>query len=146
MKPRSAFLNLKQISARKSEQLALQLKHQNQQVQHLQQQLQQLTDYHAEYQQQLGQQLLLGLTSATIKNYHVFLSVLEHSIAHQQQQLVISEQQRNKAQQRWRDSKQREQGFATLVQRQQMIEQAKHQQRDQKLMDEFAQRTTYRLS
>nr|WP_314264950.1 flagellar export protein FliJ [uncultured Moellerella sp.] len=146
MKNKSTFLILKNLAAKQTEKAAIQLKQSNERCLQVEIQLKQLIEYHHEYKKQLNQDLNKGLVSATFKNYQSFLLVVEKAIVYQQEQLLIYQTEVSRLQQIWLAKKQKENAFDKLDQRQSAILDARVKKLDQKLMDEFAQRTTYRTS
>ncbi len=146
MKNKSTFLILKNLAAKQTEKAAIQLKQSNERCLQVEIQLKQLIEYHHEYKKQLNQDLNKGLVSATFKNYQSFLLVVEKAIVYQQEQLLICQTEVSRLQHIWLAKKQKENAFDKLDQRQSAILDARVKKLDQKLMDEFAQRTTYRTS
>ena len=146
MKNKSTFSILKNLAAKQTEKAAINLKQSNERCRRIEDQLKQLIEYHHDYKRKLNQNLHNGFIAVAFKNYQSFLFAVEEAILHQQEQLILCQAEVRRVQNIWIASKQKENAFDTLDQRQNAIIDAKHKKLDQKLMDEFAQRTTHRTS
>lgn len=111
-----------------------------QQLQQAEQQLQGLEQYRSDYQQQWLQQGQQGVTGDWLLNYQRFLSQLEVAIEQQRNSLRWHNTNVAKARDIWQKCYARLEGLKKLVQK--YRDQIRHtaDKREQKAMDEFAQR------
>lgn len=103
-------------------------------------QLGDLEQYRGDYQQQWVEQGQRGVSGQWLMNYQRFLSQLETAIAQQSQSLTWHQHNLEKARLHWQKRHARLEALRKLVQRYQQAAQAVEDKREQKLLDELAQR------
>ncbi|AHG22062.1 flagellar biosynthesis chaperone [Chania multitudinisentens RB-25] len=108
------------------------------------QQLSMLLNYQDEYRQKLNTTLCTGMESARWQNYQQFIGTLEQAIVQHHQKVLHWNTRVDQAVKQWQDKQQRLNAFETLHTRALSAEQVRENRRDQKLMDEFAQRSSQR--
>jgi flagellar FliJ protein len=126
------------------EQATQQLGQARQAQQAAEQQLVMLLNYQDEYRQKLNSTLSTGMGSARWQNYQQFIGTLEQAITLHRQQLMQWSEKVERAVKLWQDKQQRLNAFETLNTRALSAELMLENKRDQKLMDEFAQRSAQR--
>jgi flagellar FliJ protein len=144
MKPQSPLITLRDLAQEAVAQAAQQLGQARQAQQAAEQQLSMLLNYQDEYRQKLNSILCDGMDSASWQNYQQFIGTLEQAIYQHRQHLMQSSDKVDLAVKQWQDKQQRLNAFETLNTRALCAEQKRENQRDQKLMDEFAQRRSHR--
>ena len=144
MKPQSPLITLRDLAQDAVEQATQQLGQVRKAQQAAEQQLSMLLNYQDEYRQKLNNQLSGGMESSNWQNYQQFIGTLEQAITQHRQQLTLWEQKVESAVKHWQDKQQRLNAFETLHTRAQSAELQLENKRDQKLMDEFAQRSAQR--
>ncbi|TQI81075.1 flagellar FliJ protein [Serratia fonticola] len=144
MKPQSPLIILRNLAQDAVEQAAQQLGQLRQAQQAAEQQLSMLLNYQDEYRQKLNSTLCEGMGSASWQNYQQFIGTLEQAISQHRQQLLQCGEKVDRAVKLWQDKQQRLNAFETLNTRARSAEQVLENKRDQKLMDEFAQRSSQR--
>ncbi|EPA9110788.1 MAG: flagellar export protein FliJ [Serratia liquefaciens] len=144
MKPQSPLITLRDLAQDAVEQATRQLGQVRKAQQAAEQQLSMLLNYQDEYRQKLNNQLSVGMESSNWQNYQQFIGTLEQAIAQHRQQLTQWGEKVDHAMKQWQDKQQRLNAFETLHTRAQSAELQLENKRDQKLMDEFAQRSAQR--
>lgn len=144
MKPQSPLITLRDLAQDAVEQATRQLGQVRKAQQAAEQQLSMLLNYQDEYRQKLNNQLSGGMESSNWHNYQQFIGTLEQAIAQHRQQLTQWGEKVDHAMKQWQDKQQRLNAFETLHSRAQSAELQLENKRDQKLMDEFAQRSAQR--
>ncbi|MEQ5970815.1 flagellar biosynthesis chaperone FliJ [Serratia liquefaciens] len=144
MKPQSPLMTLRDLAQDAVEQATRQLGQVRKAQQAAEQQLSMLLNYQDEYRQKLNNQLSGGMESSNWQNYQQFIGTLEQAIAQHRQQLTQWGEKVDHAMKQWQDKQQRLNAFETLHTRAQSAELQLENKRDQKLMDEFAQRSAQR--
>ncbi|TFZ50447.1 flagella biosynthesis chaperone FliJ [Serratia proteamaculans] len=144
MKPQSPLITLRDLAQDAVEQATQQLGQVRKAQQAAEQQLSMLLNYQDEYRQKLNNQLSGGMESSNWQNYQQFIGTLEQAITQHRQQLMQWGQKVESAVKHWQDKQQRLNAFETLHTRAQSAELQLENKRDQKLMDEFAQRSAQR--
>ncbi|CAI0978535.1 Flagellar fliJ protein [Serratia liquefaciens] len=144
MKPQSPLITLRDLAQDAVEQATRQLGQVRKAQQAAEQQLSMLLNYQDEYRQKLNNQLSDGMESSNWQNYQQFIGTLEQAIAQHRQQLTQWGDKVDHAMKQWQDKQQRLNAFETLHTRAQSAELQLENKRDQKLMDEFAQRSAQR--
>ncbi|CAI0754283.1 flagellar export protein FliJ [Serratia quinivorans] len=144
MKSQSPLITLRDLAQDAVEQATQQLGQVRKAQQAAEQQLSMLLNYQDEYRQKLNNQLSGGMESSNWQNYQQFIGTLEQAITQHRQQLTLWEQKVESAVKHWQDKQQRLNAFETLHTRAQSAELQLENKRDQKLMDEFAQRSAQR--
>ncbi len=144
MKPQSPLITLRDLAQDAVEQATRQLGLVRKAQQAAEQQLSMLLNYQDEYRQKLNNQLSGGMESSNWQNYQQFIGTLEQAIAQHRQQLTQWGEKVDHAMKQWQDKQQRLNAFETLHTRAQSAELQLENKRDQKLMDEFAQRSAQR--
>lgn len=144
MQPSTPLITLRNLAQDAVEQATQQLGQVRKAQQAAEQQLSMLLNYQDEYRQKLNASLSGGMGSASWQNYQQFIGTLEQAISQHQQQLQQWSQKVEQAMRQWQDKQQRLNAFETLQTRALNAEQLRENKRDQKLMDEFAQRRSQR--
>lgn len=144
MKPQSPLITLRDLAQDAVEQATRQLGQVRKAQQAAEQQLSMLLNYQDEYRQKLNNQLSGDMESSNWQNYQQFIGTLEQAIAQHRQQLTQWGEKVDHAMKQWQDKQQRLNAFETLHTRAQSAELQLENKRDQKLMDEFAQRSAQR--
>ncbi|SIR83608.1 flagellar FliJ protein [Aquipseudomonas alcaligenes] len=103
-------------------------------------QLGELERYRADYQQQWISEGSKGVSGQWLMNYQRFLSQLETAIGQQLQSIAWHRQNVDKARAAWQQRYARVEGLRKLVQRYLDEARAAADKREQKLLDELAQR------
>lgn len=110
-------------------------------------QLTSLENYEREYSQQMHSSITgKGMTVVDLLSHQSFINSLSKVITQQAHQVDICETSVDNAMGDWRKDKQRLNAFDTLKQRADSLRLLQENRRDQKMMDEFAQRATRRRS
>lgn len=108
-------------------------------------QLECLENYEREYCQQMQSNMVgEGMTIIDMLSRQSFIDSLNKVVSHQTQQVAICETLVDNAVSMWRKDKQRLNAFDALKQRSEAIRLLQENRRDQKMMDEFAQRASRR--
>lgn len=144
MKSQSPMIILRDLAQDAVEQATQQLGQARQAQQAAEQQLVMLLNYQDEYRQKLNSTLSSGMGSAHWQNYQQFIGTLEQAISQHRRQLVQWSEKVERAVKQWQDKQQRLNAFDTLNTRALRAELMLENKRDQKLMDEFAQRSSQR--
>ncbi|MNG78259.1 Flagellar FliJ protein [compost metagenome] len=144
MKPQSPLITLRDLAQDAVEQATRQLGQVRKAQQAAEQQLSMLLNYQDEYRQKLNNQLSGGMESSNWQNYQQFIGTLEQAITQHRQQLTQWGEKVESAVKHWQDKQQRLNAFETLHTRAQSAQLQLENKRDQKLMDEFAQRSAQR--
>ncbi|UTN94892.1 flagellar export protein FliJ [Serratia plymuthica] len=144
MKPQSPLITLRDLAQDAVEQATQQLGQVRKAQQAAEQQLSMLLNYQDEYRQKLNHQLSDGMDSSHWQNYQQFIGTLEQAIDQHRRQLMQWGQKVDHAMKQWQDKQQRLNAFDTLHTCAQSAERQVENKRDQKLMDEFAQRSSQR--
>lgn len=110
-------------------------------------QLASLENYQREYSQRMQSNITgKGMTVIDLLSHQSFINSLSRVITHQTHQVALCETSVDNAIGVWRKDKQRLNAFDTLKQRADVTRLMLENRRDQKMMDEFAQRATRRSS
>lgn len=110
-------------------------------------QLDQLTAYEQEYGRQLQTTISAsGMPVINLLSHQFFISSLNRVVKQHSGHVAACQQSVDHALDRWKQDKQRVNAFETLVSRADRVKQLKEARREQKLMDEFAQRASLRNS
>ncbi|CAI0790045.1 Flagellar fliJ protein [Serratia quinivorans] len=144
MKSQSPLITLRDLAQEAVEQATQQLGQVRKAQQAAEQQLSMLLNYQDEYRQKLNNQLSGGMESSNWQNYQQFIGTLEQAITQHRQQLTQWGEKVESAVKHWQDKQQRLNAFETLHTRAQSAQLQLENKRDQKLMDEFAQRSAQR--
>uniref|UniRef100_UPI0035C75870 flagellar export protein FliJ n=1 Tax=Serratia quinivorans TaxID=137545 RepID=UPI0035C75870 len=144
MKSQSPLITLRDLAQDAVEQATQQLGQVRKAQQSAEQQLSMLLNYQDEYRQKLNNQLSGGMESSNWQNYQQFIGTLEQAITQHRQQLTQWGEKVESAVKHWQDKQQRLNAFETLHTRAQSAQLQLENKRDQKLMDEFAQRSAQR--
>lgn len=144
MKPQSPLIILRDLAQEAVEQAAQQLGQLRQAQQAAEKQLSMLLNYQDEYRKNLNTTLCDGIGYARWQNYQQFIGTLDQAIVQHRQLLSQCSDNVVQAVKQWQDKQQRLNAFATLHTRSLNAEQLLENKRDQKLMDEFAQRSSQR--
>lgn len=104
------------------------------------QQLDALSDYRHDYQAKLQDAMAAGLDTGRYRNYVSFLDSLDSAIGQQRGVLDRHQQELAQCQQQWTTEKRALDAYATLAERRARQASAVAQRREQKTLDEYAQR------
>jgi len=127
--------------AEKAEQDAARLLGQGQtQLNQAEAKLGELEQYFRDYQEQWMQQGSQGVSGQWLMNYQRFLSQLESAIAQQQRSVNWYRDNLRKLREQWQQRHARVEGLSKLVESYQREARIAADKREQKLLDEFAQR------
>ena len=99
-----------------------------------------LERYRGDYQQQWINQGQQGVSGQWLMNYQRFLTQLETAIGQQRQAAAWQQDNVNKARELWQQRYARLEGLRKLVQRYLQEARQAEDKREQKMLDEFAQR------
>jgi len=114
-----------------------------QQLQMQQQRLQQLIDYKADYQaRQFSSTDALG--AVQFQEFNRFMAQLDESIKQQQQIIEMAVREVEIKQNTWKDKRARSEAMHKVVDKIKADEQSEAQQKEQKIMDEFALRLHFK--
>lgn len=114
-----------------------------QQLQMQQQRLQQLIDYKADYQaRQFSSTDALG--AVQFQEFNRFMAQLDESIKQQQQIIEMAMREVEIKQNTWKDKRARSEAMHKVVDKIKADEQSEAQQKEQKIMDEFALRLHFK--
>ncbi|KJS73051.1 MAG: flagellar biogenesis protein [Pseudomonas sp. BICA1-14] len=131
--------------AAKAEQEAARLLGQGQtQLNQAEAKLGELEQYFRDYQQQWMQQGSQGVSGQWLMNYQRFLSQLESAIGQQQRSVNWYRDNLKKLRQQWHQRHARVEGLSKLVESYQKEARIAADKREQKLLDEYAQRLSGR--
>lgn len=131
--------------AAKAEQEAARLLGQGQtQLNQAEAKLGELEQYFSDYQQQWMQQGSQGVSGQWLMNYQRFLSQLESAIGQQQRSVNWYRDNLKKLRQQWHQRHARVEGLSKLVESYQKEARIAADKREQKLLDEYAQRLSGR--
>lgn len=146
MSQSNALHTLKDLAEKDVDNAALRLGEMRRGCQNAQDQLNMLIDYQHEYRNNLNQDMSQGIASTRWQNYQQFISTLEKAIDQHRQQLLQWNSKVDQALNFWKEKKQRLQAWQTLTDRQASAALVAENRLDQKRMDEFAQRASFRKS
>lgn len=99
-----------------------------------------LTRYRSEYEQQLTTRVAGGMGVAELRDYQAFLARLSEAIRQQQAVVQRMRIERDAERERWRTAAQRAEAVGNLVERWQIEERRAADLREQREIDERAQR------
>lgn len=99
-----------------------------------------LERYRGDYQQQWINQGQLGVSGQWLMNYQRFLTQLETAVGQQRQAIAWQQNNVDKAREVWQQRYARLEGLRKLVQRYLHEARQAEDKREQKMLDEFAQR------
>ena len=137
----SSIHTLTELCTRQSEEAVVRLGQANQNHHNALEKLQILKDYHHNYAERLQDDMANGLNMNHYNNFVGFLSNLEKAVAQQEREVSLSlyvlEQQRNE----WQQYERKRLSFDTLKSRAVKKQQNIENRREQKLNDEFAERS-----
>lgn len=141
----SSIQTLTELSVRASEQAMARLGKANQEHSQAMEKLNILQDYHQSYARQLQQDMSNGLPLNQYHNYVGFLASLEKAVAQQQMEVARKLNQVEQQRREWQQCERKRLSFSTLKNRIQSHQQSLENRRDQKLNDEFAERSYRRV-
>lgn len=140
MAEKFALKRLLEIAETTAESAAMSLGVHNRQLQEHEEKLLLLFKYRDEYQERLRH--AAGLDGAGLRNFHDFLERLEQAIL-QQHALVVEARTRVECGRAdWQQKQRKSKAFGTLAQRYDSANQRQAAEREQKLQDDFASRTS----
>ncbi|MFC0180017.1 flagellar export protein FliJ [Thorsellia kenyensis] len=107
-------------------------------------QLLDLIEYKEDYRTQLSQMLKSGITTNTWDNFERFIDSMDKAILQQRRVLVELDNKVKLAIENWQEKNKKVNSFDILVKREAILQQAKEQKIEQKLMDEYSARSPRR--
>ncbi|WP_299999445.1 flagellar export protein FliJ [uncultured Cedecea sp.] len=140
----SALDTLSELASQEVEKAAIMLGDMRRGCQHAEQQLDMLMNYQDEYRHSLNTNMSQGMPNARWHNYQQFILTLEKAIEQHRQQLMQWNHKVEQALEAWREKKKKLQAWQTLQERKATAALLAENKRDQKQMDEYAQRATQR--
>jgi flagellar protein FliJ len=99
-----------------------------------------LLQYRDDYEARFRNGLTAGISATGYRNFQLFLDKLDSAISGQQQIVDAAKRKIESERGVWQHSERKRMSFDTLATRAEKEEQRKENKRDQKLMDEFANR------
>lgn len=102
-----------------------------------------LLQYRDEYESRFRAGLTSGISASGYRNFQVFLEKLDTAIAGQQKIVHDAKHRIVTERSHWQSAEKKRMSFDTLATRAQQTELKKESKRDQKLMDEFANRQAH---
>lgn len=141
MKPRSERLKVVLDLEQRKEDIALDaMNRARQQLQHHQQQLESLRQYQADYRVQMrqGQQGVVSISR--LQGWQAFIAQLDQAILAEEKQFQRAVVIFEKARDGWREAYERKQGMVRHIEACRAQEQREHGKREQKALDEAANR------
>lgn len=146
MSQNTTLNTLKDLARKEVDNAALRLGEIRREYQQSQKQLSMLIDYQHEYRSNLNQDMRQGIANTRWQNYQQFIQTLENAIEQHRQQLAQWNAKADQALGFWKAKKQRLQAWQTLFDRQASAARLAENRLNQKQMDAFAQRTSFRKS
>jgi flagellar protein FliJ len=104
------------------------------------QKLQMLLQYREDYYARFQSSMAAGLSIAGYRNFQLFLDKLDAAINGQQKIAEDARRRREEERTAWQNSERKRMSYGTLASRSEKEEQRKENKRDQKMMDEYANR------
>ncbi|MGV3581158.1 MAG: flagellar export protein FliJ [Methylophilus sp.] len=101
-----------------------------------------LLSYRGEYSQNLSQSLESGISAQAYQNFNSFFKKLDQAVNGQLQMVQTAKQHVQMQKKRWQETQRKKLSYEVLSQRQDDKALKVAQKKDQKLMDEFAMRTS----
>ncbi|WP_194723088.1 flagellar export protein FliJ [Noviherbaspirillum malthae] len=99
-----------------------------------------LMQYRDDYEARLRTGMANGMTAMGYRNFQLFLEKLDTAIAGQQQIVDTAKRRIVEERSAWQSSERKRMSYGTLAARKEAVELRKENKRDQKLMDEYANR------
>jgi flagellar FliJ protein len=96
--------------------------------------------YRDDYEARLRTGMANGMTAMGYRNFQLFLEKLDTAIAGQQQIVDTAKRRIVEERSAWQSSERKRMSYGTLAARKEAVELRKENKRDQKLMDEYANR------
>lgn len=135
-----AIRTLIEMADRESDQAAEALAEANRNLAESEENLNQLLDYRNDYLGQLERNTQNGLHARSYMNFHTFLARLDQAIVGQQAVVSACRQKVSERRQQWQECECKKLSYGVLVTKAETREQRIQLRREQKLMDEHAQR------
>lgn len=104
------------------------------------QRLEELRNYRREYEQRLEGSARQGITIHLWRDFHVFLTRIGQAIEQQEQTVAQAEARWNQAHEHWLSQRRKVKAYETLAQRHHQAERQRQDKRDQRVLDEQAQK------
>lgn len=137
----SSIHTLSELSARQSEEAIARLGKANQNFTKAQEKLRILQEYQQTYAIRLQQDMANGLDISHYSNYVGFLTSLEKAVAQQRHEVAVSQYLVEQQRLEWQQCERKRLSFETLKTRAHTRQVRIDNQREQKLNDEFAERS-----
>ena len=101
-----------------------------------------LTEYRQDYLKNLNHLLETGVSAETYRNFQNFFTKLDQAVMGQQEVVEFTKQQVKVQRELWQESQRKKLSYEVLSQRSDKRAHKIEQKKDQKMMDEFATRTS----
>jgi flagellar FliJ protein len=108
--------------------------------------LTELEQYRADYQRAYHDRVVIGISSAGLRDYQLFLARLAEAIRQQTQLVSAARLERDQERQRWQDAARRAKAIDHVVENWQSQERRDADRREQRDSDERAQRPKSKVS
>ena len=138
---KSSIHTLSELSARQSEEAIARLGRANQNFTQAQEKLKILQEYQQNYALRMQQDMANGLNITHYNNYVGFLANLEKAVAQQQREVAVSQSVVEQHRREWQECERKRLSFETLKTRAHTRQHRIDNLREQKLNDEFAERS-----
>lgn len=102
-----------------------------------------LLQYRDDYTARFQSGMATGITAAGYRNFQLFLDKLDAAISGQEQIVNDAKRRMDSERSAWQESERKRMSYGTLATRAHKEQERKETKRDQKLMDEFANRQSY---
>lgn len=136
---------LREMAEEALQEATTQLGKMRQACQQAEEQLNQLVNYELEYRQRLQTDMTSdGMAATNWMNYQQFMTSLDKTLEHHRQHVNQCQHHVSLALKNWQEKKQRLNAFEALRDRAMATQLLRESKRDQKLMDEYAQRASLR--
>jgi flagellar protein FliJ len=99
-----------------------------------------LREYRQDYVKKLNKQMESGISAEEYQNFQNFFSKLDQAVIGQQEVIEFAKRQEKVQRQLWQESQRKKLSYEVLSQRNMERELKVEQQKEQKMMDEFAMR------
>jgi flagellar protein FliJ len=99
-----------------------------------------LLQYREDYETRFKAGIAAGISANAYRNFQLFLDKLDAAITGQQRIVDDAKQRIDAERNAWQNSERKRMSYGTLAMRAEKEEQRKENQRDQKMMDEYATR------
>lgn len=133
---------LKEMAAKEVDLAAEALAHTMKVAEEAQNKQRMLTEYRQDYLTSLNHLLETGVSAETYRNFQNFFAKLDQAVMGQQEVVEFTKQQVKVQRELWQESQRKKLSYEVLSQRSDKRAHKIEQKKDQKMMDEFATRTS----